>query len=82
MLHHLVRIRKPWRVYPIPGCTQVATISEITAAIAMAQRQVDGAASVPTSHPLTARRLADWWDTRKIRIRQILPVTNKKARQR
>ena len=47
----------------------------------MAQRQVDDVSSVPTSDSLTARRLADRWDTWKIRIRQILLTTTKKARQ-
>ena len=59
----------------------MAAVSEITAAIAMAQRQVDDVSSVPTSDSLTARRLADRWDTWKIRIRQILLTTTKKARQ-
>ena len=45
---YVVRICKPWRVYPDPGCAQVAAISEITDAIAMTQRQVGGTASVPT----------------------------------
>ena len=59
----------------------MAAVSEITAAIAMAQRQVDDVSSVPTSDSLTARRLADRWDTWKIRLRQILLTTTKKARQ-
>ena len=57
--HHVVRIRKPRRVYPVPGCAQAAAISERTAAIAMAQRQVEETASVPTSDSLTSRMLAD-----------------------
>ena len=61
--HHVVRIRKPGRVYPFPGCVKVAAISEIPAENAITQRQVDKTASVPTSDSLTARRLADWWDT-------------------
>uniref|UniRef100_M4BSU5 Uncharacterized protein n=1 Tax=Hyaloperonospora arabidopsidis (strain Emoy2) TaxID=559515 RepID=M4BSU5_HYAAE len=47
----------------------------------MAQRQVDEISSVPTSDSLTARRLADWWDTWKIILRQILLATTKQARQ-
>ena len=59
----------------------MAAVSEITAAIAMAQRQVDDVSSVPTSDSLTARRLADRWDTWKIRLRQILLSTTKQSRQ-
>ena len=47
----------------------------------MAQRQVDEISSVPASEPLTSRGLADWWDTWKIRLRQILLATTKQARQ-
>ncbi|TDH73981.1 uncharacterized protein CCR75_003321 [Bremia lactucae] len=56
-------------------------ISKITATIELAQRQVDDTASVPTSDCLTARRLADWGDTWKIRLRKILLATTKQARQ-
>uniref|UniRef100_M4BIX7 Uncharacterized protein n=1 Tax=Hyaloperonospora arabidopsidis (strain Emoy2) TaxID=559515 RepID=M4BIX7_HYAAE len=47
----------------------------------MAQRQVDEISSVPASESLTSRRLADWWDTWKIRLRQILLATTKQERQ-
>ncbi|TDH70247.1 hypothetical protein CCR75_000195 [Bremia lactucae] len=45
---HVVRVRKLRRVYSVPGCAQAAAISKITAAIKLAQRQVDETASAPT----------------------------------
>ncbi|TDH65703.1 hypothetical protein CCR75_002989 [Bremia lactucae] len=48
-LRHVLRVRKPRCVYPILKCAQAAAISKITAAIELAQRQVDETASFSTS---------------------------------
>jgi hypothetical protein len=50
-------------------------------AIELAQLQADGTISVPNSDYATARRMADWWDTWKIRLRKVLLATTKTARQ-
>ena len=74
---HVVHVWKPRRVYPVPGCAQAAAIGNITAAIELAQHQVDHTDSIPTSDYLTARILADWWDTWKLRLRKILLANTK-----
>ena len=59
---HVVRVRKPRRVFPVPGCARAAAHKSIIAAIKQAQLQSDETFSVPTSDDITARRLADWCD--------------------
>ena len=76
-----MRVRKPRRVYPVPGCAQATATSAILAAIKLAQIEVDESSSVPSSEYRTARRLADWWDGWKIRLRKVLLATTKTARQ-
>uniref|UniRef100_M4C557 Endonuclease/exonuclease/phosphatase domain-containing protein n=1 Tax=Hyaloperonospora arabidopsidis (strain Emoy2) TaxID=559515 RepID=M4C557_HYAAE len=78
---HVVHVWKPRRVYPVPECAQAVSIGNITAAIELAQQQGDHTDSIPTSDYLTARSLADWWDTWKLRLRKILLVATKQARQ-
>ncbi|CAI5717474.1 unnamed protein product [Peronospora effusa] len=78
---HVVRVRKPWHVYPVPGCAQAAATSAIFAAIERAQIKVDESSSVQTSDYRTARQLADWWDEWKINIRKVLVATTKISRQ-
>ena len=46
---HVVRVRKPSRVYPVPGCAHAAAHKAIIAAIALAQLKADAAVSVPKS---------------------------------
>ncbi|TDH72030.1 hypothetical protein CCR75_004872 [Bremia lactucae] len=38
---YVVRVHKPRRVYPVPGCAQADAISKIITAMELAQRQVD-----------------------------------------
>ena len=78
---HVVRVRKPRRVYHVPGCANAAALKAIIAAIALAQLQPDAIISVPTSDCTTARSLADWWEDWKIRICKALLDTTKPARQ-
>ena len=69
---HVVRVQKPRRVYPVPGCVHATTHKSIIAAIALAQLQADAIISVPTSDYITARSVADWWNDWKIRLRKFL----------
>ena len=78
---YVVRVRKPRHVYPVPGCANTAAHKAIVAAIKLAQLQVDETLSVPPSDYITARRLAEWWDEWKIRLRKVLLATTKTARQ-
>ena len=74
---HVVRVRKPRRVYPVPGCAYADAHKEIIAAIELVQLQADVTMSVPTSDYITARILADWWDAWKIRLCEVLLATTK-----
>ena len=78
---HLVRARKPRRVYPVPCCAYAATRKAIIAAIALAQLRAEAIISVPTSDYTTARSLADWWDDWEIRLRTVLLAATNTARQ-
>ena len=59
MPRHVVRVRKPRRVYNVPGCAYAAAHKSIIAAIKQAQLQTDETISVLTSDHITARRLSD-----------------------
>ncbi|TDH70315.1 hypothetical protein CCR75_009217 [Bremia lactucae] len=78
---HLVSVRTPRRVYPIPGCAHAAAHKAIIAAIDLAQIQVAETLSVPPLDYITGRRLARLWDDWKIRLRKVLLTTTKFARQ-
>ena len=78
---HVVRSRNSRRAYSVPGCAHEAAHKAIIAAIAQAHLQADETISVPTSDYLTARRLAEWWDDWKKRLRKVLLATTKTARQ-
>ena len=78
---YVVRVRQPRHVYPVPGCANTAAHKAIVAAIKLAQLQADETLSVPPSDYITARRLAEWWDEWKIRLRKVLLATTKTARQ-
>ena len=78
---HVVCIRKPKRVYPVPGYAYAAAHKSIIAAIALAQIRADAIISVPTSDYTTARSLADWSDDWKIILRKVLLAATNTARQ-
>ena len=78
---HIVRVRKPRRVYPVPGCAQATATSAIPATIELAQIKVDESSFIPSSDFCTVQRLANWWDEWKIKLRKILLSTTKTARQ-
>ena len=63
---HVVRVRRPSRVYPVPRCAHAAAHKAILPAIAVTQLQADAIISVPTSDYTIARSLADGWDDLKI----------------
>ena len=77
---HIVRVRKPRRVYPVLGCAQATAISAIGAVIEIAQIEVDKSIFFSSDYR-TAQRLADWWDEWKIGLRKVLLETTKTARQ-
>ena len=81
MPSYVVRVRKPRRVYPVPGCANVAVNKAIVAAFKLAQIQAYGTLSVSPSDFTTARRPAEWWDAWKIRLRKVLMATTNTARQ-
>ena len=56
---HVVSVRKPRRVYPVPGCAHAAAHKAIIAVIALAQLRSDAVIAVPTSDYTTARSLAN-----------------------
>ena len=78
---HVVFVRKPRCVYPVPSCAYAAANKAIYTDLALVKVQADAIISVPTSDYTTARRLADWWDDWKIRLRKVLLTTTKIARQ-
>ena len=78
---HVVRVRRPRRVYPVPGCAHATAHKSIIAAIALAQLRADPIISVPTSDYTKARRLADWWDVWKISLRKVILAATNTARQ-
>ena len=81
MTRHVVRVRKPRRVYPVPGCAHAAAHKAIIAAIALAKLRAHAINYVPTSDDTTARRLADWWDVWKISLRKVILAATNTARQ-
>ena len=76
-----MRVRKPRRIYPVPGCAQATATRAIVAAIELAQIEVDKSSFITSSDYHTAQRLADWWDEWKIGLRKVLLATTKTARQ-
>ena len=56
---HVVSVRKPRRVYPIPGRAHAAAHKPIIAAICLTQLQADAIISFPTSDYITVWILAD-----------------------
>ena len=78
---HIVRVRKPRRIYPVPGCAQATATRAIVAAIELAQIEVDKSSFITSSDYHTAQRLADWWDEWKIGLRKVLLATTKTARK-
>ena len=78
---HIVRVRKPRRIYPVPGCAQATATRAIVAAIELAQIEVDKSSFITSSDYHTAQRLADWWDEWKIGLRKVLWATTKPARK-
>ena len=56
---HVVRVRKPRRVYPVPGLAHAAAHKAIMAVIALDHLQPDAISSVPTSDYTTVRSLFD-----------------------
>ena len=50
---HIVRVRKPLRVYPVPGCAQATATSAILMDIDLAQIEVDKSSSIPSSDSRT-----------------------------
>ena len=53
---HIVRVRKPRRIYPVPGCAQATATSAIVATIEMTQIEADKSSSIPSSDYRTAQR--------------------------
>ena len=78
---YVVRVCQSRRVCYVPGCAHDTANSKIIAFINMAQLQINESDSVLTSDYLTAQRLAGWWDPSKIRLRKVLLMTYKHARQ-
>ena len=58
---HIVCVRKPRQVCPVPGCVQATATSAILAIIELAQIDLDKSSSVTTSNSRTAQRLAEWY---------------------
>ena len=71
MPHYVIRVLKPRRVYPVPGCEHAAAHTAIIAAIALVQLQADAINHVPTSDCTTGQILSDWWDEWKMRLRKV-----------
>ena len=63
---HILRVRKPRRIYPVPGCAQATATRAIAEAIELAQIEVDRSSFITSSDYHTAKRLADWWDEWKL----------------
>ena len=78
---HIVRVRKPRRVFPVPRFAQAIAISTILAAIELEHFEVDKSSSIPSSSSRTAQRLADWWDEWKIGLGKVLLATTITARK-
>ena len=76
---HVVRVRNPRRVYPVPGCLQSVAHKAIISPIELAHLQADATIIVPTSDYIMVRGLSDWCDDRKMRLRTVLLAATKCA---
>ena len=80
--HSTVRVRPPRRLYPVPESAKANVKPVILAALDMTRHQIEEAHLEDLEEVSIARRLADWWDSWKTRIRISLLSATKAARQR